>query len=100
MQLLLATTNAGKIREFVTLFANVPGLELLTPTDVGGIVDVDEDGTTFADNAEKKARAQATAFGTDPIPGSNCHAAGLQTKYFAVIFLLLNYEMGNLLGFF
>ena len=63
MRLLLATTNAGKIREFTALLADVSGLELLTPADVGGLVAVDEDGTTFAQNAEKKARIQADAFG-------------------------------------
>ncbi len=58
--LVLGTTNAGKVRELVAL---------LEPFDVGceslaglpGAVEVDETGTTFAENAALKAVAQAQA---------------------------------------
>ena len=58
--LVLGTTNAGKVRELVAL---------LGPFDVGceslaglaGAVEVDETGTTFAENAALKATAQAQA---------------------------------------
>lgn len=53
-QLLLATTNAGKIREIRGILADVP-IELVTLEAFPGIPDPEETGTTFADNARLKA---------------------------------------------
>lgn len=61
--LVLGTTNEGKLRELV---------ELLTPFDVrcrslrgtSGAVEVEEVGTTFAENAALKAGLQAQAIGS------------------------------------
>ena len=56
--LLLATNNKGKVAELKTLLG-VPGLSILTPTDLGIRLDVPEDGQTYAENASKKAVAFA-----------------------------------------
>jgi XTP/dITP diphosphohydrolase len=59
-RLLIASTNAHKLREFREIFAGVP-FELLSPADLGLIVTVEETGTTFAQNAVLKALAYAEA---------------------------------------
>lgn len=58
MQLLFATHNQGKIKEARQLL-NHPNLEILSAAELPDIAafDVDETGTTFAENAELKARA-------------------------------------------
>lgn len=53
-KLVLATGNPGKIFEFKTLLHNLP-LELMTVQDYPGLVMPEEDRTTFAENAAKKA---------------------------------------------
>jgi len=62
MKLVIATRNRHKLEEIQTIF-NLPGLELLSSFDFPEIPDVDETGTTFAENAELKARALAGATG-------------------------------------
>jgi XTP/dITP diphosphohydrolase len=52
--LLVATTNQGKLRELHVL---LPQLRLLTPGDVGVDLTVEETGTTFVANARLKASA-------------------------------------------
>jgi XTP/dITP diphosphohydrolase len=59
-RLLIATTSAGKLREWQALLADLP-LELLSLTDVGIDFDVDETGSTFAQNAVLKAEAYGPA---------------------------------------
>jgi XTP/dITP diphosphohydrolase len=59
-KLLIATTNPGKVREFRRLLRDVP-FEVVTPADLGITLDVEEDGTTYAENAAKKAVAFAQA---------------------------------------
>ncbi len=56
--LVLATGNAGKIRELTELFRDLP-LELKNLRDFEHITDVDETGSTFLENAELKARGFA-----------------------------------------
>ena len=58
--LLLATSNAGKVREFSRL---LDGYRLTTPTDLNLQVSVEETGRTFCDNAALKATAFAEASG-------------------------------------
>jgi XTP/dITP diphosphohydrolase len=53
-ELLIATRNPGKVREFLAIFAGL-GLQLRTLDDVGVTHDVDETGTTFEENARLKA---------------------------------------------
>jgi XTP/dITP diphosphohydrolase len=65
--LVLATTNPGKIHEFRSILTGLP-LPVLGAEEAGLLLDVDETGATFEDNARLKARAYAVA----------AHAAGLR----------------------
>lgn len=58
--LVLATTNSGKLRDFRLLFEG-SGIAIELPAEHGVALDVEETGTTFADNALLKARAFAAA---------------------------------------
>jgi XTP/dITP diphosphohydrolase len=60
--LLVATTNAGKLREIAAILAGVP-LALLTLRDVAQVPEPEETGTTFAENARLKARYYSQATG-------------------------------------
>ena len=62
MRLLLATRNPGKKREYQELLAGL-GLALVTLDEAGIDLEVDESGTTFAENALLKARGYARASG-------------------------------------
>jgi XTP/dITP diphosphohydrolase len=53
-QLLLATTNPGKIREIRVALGALP-VQLLTLAEVGAIEEPEETGATFAENARQKA---------------------------------------------
>ena len=57
-RLLLATNNPGKVREFRRLLDG-SGYEVVTPADLGIALDVEETGSTYAENAALKARAFA-----------------------------------------
>lgn len=52
----LATHNPGKLKEMGAFLAQY-GVEVVSPADLGLAVDVEETGTTFAENAMLKARA-------------------------------------------
>lgn len=54
MKIVFATKNKGKVNEVVKIF-NTDKIELVTMEQVGIDIDVVEDGTTFEENAEKKA---------------------------------------------
>lgn len=54
MKLLIATNNNGKKKEIAALFEGVP-VELCFPADLGIDQDVDETGSTYAENAILKA---------------------------------------------
>lgn len=58
MKLLLASGNQKKLAELRRITAPL-GVEVLSPADVGGLPDVEEDGDTFAANAAKKASSGA-----------------------------------------
>jgi XTP/dITP diphosphohydrolase len=60
--LLLATSNPHKLEEFRAIFADLP-LRLLSLNDLQLDFEVEETGTTFAENAELKARTYAQASG-------------------------------------
>jgi XTP/dITP diphosphohydrolase len=60
--LLIATNNTGKVIEIKALLDGL-GFTLLTPADLGLILEVVEDGQTYAENAGKKATAFAQASG-------------------------------------
>lgn len=60
--LLLATTNRHKLEEYRAIFSDLP-FTLLSLYDVQLDIQVEETGTTFAENAALKARAYAQASG-------------------------------------
>jgi XTP/dITP diphosphohydrolase len=60
--LLLATTNPGKQREFGRLLRGLPG-RLVLPQDLGLDLDVPEPHATYAENAAAKASAYSRASG-------------------------------------
>ncbi len=53
-ELLIATRNPGKAREFAQIFADL-GLTLRTLDDLGITEEIEETGTTFVENARLKA---------------------------------------------
>jgi XTP/dITP diphosphohydrolase len=61
-KLLIATTNAGKQREYRALLSGVPA-EIVFPDGLGIALEVEEDGATFRENAAKKAVAFSRASG-------------------------------------
>ena len=61
-RLLVATTNAGKQREFRRLLGHLPA-EIVTPGEIGLELEVDEPHETYAANALAKADAFGRASG-------------------------------------
>jgi XTP/dITP diphosphohydrolase len=65
--LLIASTNPGKLREIKDILANLPTgwhsdfLKLVQPVELGMHLYVQEDGQTYAENAALKARAYCHA---------------------------------------
>lgn len=59
-EVLIATKNKGKVKEFEVLFAPL-GIKVQSLHDVKGVPDIIEDGDTFAANALKKARVVSEA---------------------------------------
>lgn len=57
-ELVVATGNKGKLREFAELLKGVVDV-ILSPADFPGFPDVEEDGESFEANALKKARSAA-----------------------------------------
>jgi XTP/dITP diphosphohydrolase len=62
MKLLIATQNPGKMHEFQALLESL-GPTLCFPSDLGLRIKVVEDGTTYVDNARRKALAHVSASG-------------------------------------
>ena len=56
MKFVLATHNPGKLREMSAILSHL-GVEVVSPGDLGITVEVEETGTTFAENAMLKAKA-------------------------------------------
>jgi len=61
-KLLIATNNQGKIVEFQELLAG-SGIEFVTPAQINIQLEVEEDGSTYQENAAKKAVAFAQTSG-------------------------------------
>ncbi len=106
--LLLATTNMHKLEEYRTIFSDIP-FRLLSLCDVQLDIDVEETGTTFAENAQLKALAYARASGMfaladdsgleidalDGVPGIySARFAGVSTSYAERFRLLLGHLEG------
>ena len=66
MKLLIASNNAGKLREFKEILSPYYA-EILTPKDLGLSIEVEENGKTFEENALTKARAFSNAAHMDAI---------------------------------
>ena len=64
--IVLATKNAGKMKEFQQLLKNFP-VEIKNLNDFGPIPEVEENGATFDDNAYKKASFTARVLGLPAI---------------------------------
>ena len=64
--IVLATRNAGKVKEFQQLLKNFP-VEIKNLNDFGALPEVEEDGETFDDNAYKKAAFAAKVLGLPAI---------------------------------
>jgi XTP/dITP diphosphohydrolase len=62
VQLLIATNNRGKVREYRDILGDLP-LELVFPADMGIDLDVEETGSTYEENARLKAQTFAEASG-------------------------------------
>ena len=60
--MLIATNNAGKLREYQALLAGIPVI-LTSPADEGIQIEVDENGSNFEENAVIKARTYYEASG-------------------------------------
>ncbi len=65
LEIVLASSNPGKIREFEAIFANL-AIKLIPQSDLN-ISDADETGTTFVENAIIKARHAAEISGLPAI---------------------------------
>lgn len=61
-EILIATNNPGKKRDFETLFGPF-GIRVLTLRDIEGSIDVEETGETFEENAVLKAETVASIVG-------------------------------------
>jgi XTP/dITP diphosphohydrolase len=61
-ELVLATRNEGKVREFKEIMGDLP-LKILSLNDFPAFPEIVEDGRTFEENALKKARALAAFSG-------------------------------------
>ena len=61
--LLLATNNAGKLRELRQLLSELSDVQLLSPQEIGLELEVRETGSTYAENASLKAAAFAKRSG-------------------------------------
>ena len=66
MKFVLATHNPKKLREMSDILSQL-GIEVVSPGDLGIHVDVEETGTTFAENAMLKAKAICDAAGLPAI---------------------------------
>lgn len=66
MKFVLATHNPGKLKEMSDILSR-HGVEVVSPKELGIAVDVEETGTTFAENAMLKAKAVCDASGLPAI---------------------------------
>lgn len=60
MKIIIATHNKHKVTEFRRILEPL-GFDVLSQTEAGIDIEIVEDGTTFRENAEKKARAVSNA---------------------------------------
>ena len=63
-ELVIGTGNKGKVKEFEELFVDI-GLRIRGLNEFNSVDEPIEDGTSFEENADKKARSYALALGTN-----------------------------------
>ncbi|MDO4749770.1 MAG: RdgB/HAM1 family non-canonical purine NTP pyrophosphatase [Eubacteriales bacterium] len=63
MKFVLASNNAHKLKEFAAILAADDSVEIISQSEAGCSIDVDETGETFAENAYLKAEAVMRATG-------------------------------------
>ena len=59
LELVIASTNIHKVREFKTMLKSIPGLDILSLCDFPDFAPPDETGSTFEENAVLKAKCAA-----------------------------------------
>ncbi len=75
-RIVFATGNAGKVKEIQMIMADV-GMEVISMKEAGIAIDIEEDGSTYEENAMIKARAVAAC--TDDIVMAD--DSGLEIDY-------------------
>ena len=65
--IIVATGNAHKVTEMAAILSGVKDIELVTMRDAGVTGDIEENGTTFEENAKIKARTVAKLTGKPAI---------------------------------
>ena len=75
-RIVFATGNAGKVKEIEMILADLK-MEVVSMKDAGILVEIDEDGTTYEENALIKARAVA-AYTKDIVMADD---SGLEIDY-------------------
>ncbi len=65
-KIVIASTNTGKIKEFKEMF-EPHGYQVLSLKDLPEEIDIDENGTTFAENAVIKAQSVTDRFGMEAL---------------------------------
>lgn len=63
MEVIIATENLHKLREFRDLVKNITGIEFVSLLEFPGYIAPEETGTTFSENAELKALHAAKTLG-------------------------------------
>ena len=63
MKLVLATRNLGKVSEFIEMLGQRPNVTVLSLKDFRGVPEVLENGSTYRENARKKAVQISEAVG-------------------------------------
>ena len=88
-KILVATTNPGKVGEITKYLADLP-VEFVSLKDVGITQEVEEDGKTYEENSQKKARVYSTLSGLPSIADDGGieiaalnNEPGINTKYWA-----------------
>lgn len=78
MRIIFATGNAGKIREIKEILSDLH-LDVVSMRDAGINIEIEENGTTYEENAMIKARAVAAHAGEDDIVMAD--DSGLEIDY-------------------
>ena len=76
-KIIFATGNEGKMREIRAILADL-GAEILSMKEAGIEIEIDENGSTFEENARIKAEAVAKYCGNDIVLADD---SGLEVDY-------------------